>query len=60
MPEFLCCFDTTYIVLISVCSPNICKGVFNPNVTTFQLSYYFMGASILEMKSTKVQSGQSY
>ena len=34
-------FDAALILnsFHAVCSPNTCKGVFNPNVTTFQLSH---------------------
>ena len=35
-PDFWCWFDTTQFSYIPLCSPNTCKYVFNPNVTTFQ------------------------
>ena len=35
-PDFWCWFDTTQFSYIPLCSPNTCKDVFNPNVTTFQ------------------------
>ena len=35
-PDFWCWFDTTPFSYIPLCSPNTCKYVFNPNVTTFQ------------------------
>ena len=37
-PDFWCWFDTTQFsyIYIPLCSPNTCKYVFNPNVTTFQ------------------------
>ena len=35
-PDFWCWFDTTQFLYIPLCSPNTCKYVFNPNVTTFQ------------------------
>ena len=34
--DFWCWFDTTQFSYIPLCSPNTCKYVFNPNVTTFQ------------------------
>ena len=36
--DFWCWFDTTQFSYIPLCSPNTCKYVFNPNVTTFQLN----------------------
>ena len=37
-PDFWCWLDTTQFsyIYIPLCSPNTCKYVFNPNVTTFQ------------------------
>ena len=35
-PDFWCWFDTTQFSYIPLCSPNTCKYVFNPNITTFQ------------------------
>ena len=35
-PDFWCWFDTTQFSYIPLCSPNTCKYIFNPNVTTFQ------------------------
>ena len=58
-PDFWCWFDTTQFSYIPLCSPNTCKYVFNPNVTTFQSNcaeglhfsaFHFISAKFRKLK----------